>query len=127
MSYTFKGIGFPDKETAMKWDENNRKVLDALNGELNAMLQKAKALDSKDIPDSKKNITINEMEISIRHKNLFNKMGITTIWELVHIDQNAMWKKNRYFRSRPRLAELIDTLNKAIALLTDTTNPEESK
>ncbi len=159
MAYTFKGIDFPNQETAMAWEENNRKVaeanrlfhealksgeinweevcrkeaerrknkVDALKVELSAILQKAKTLDSKDIPDSKKNITINELEISIRMNNLLTNMGLTTIWELVHIDENEMWKRNHGFRTWPRFAELIDALKKAIALLTDTTNPEASK
>ena len=84
--------------------------------QLSALLQKTEMLEVTDIPESRKGIKVNELEISIRMANMLTNMGIYTIWDLVHVPPSKIdqW---RYFNSRPRMSELIDTLDTAIKVL----------
>lgn len=81
--------------------------------QLSAFLQKAEMLESMDIPESVKNINVNELDVSIRMGNLLNNAGIYTIWDLVHMEIGT----RRYFNSRPRTSELIDAIDKALKVL----------
>ena len=84
-----------------------------LYDQLSALLQKAGMFEATNIPESRKSINVNELDISIRMANMLNNGGIYTIWDLVPIKID----KWRYFNSRPRMSELIDALDKAIKVL----------
>ncbi len=94
--------------------------------ELNALFEKAHTLDSESIPESRKNFPVDELDIAIRFANVCHNANINTIWDLVNISDETR-RRIPYFKSRVRTGEVLDALKQAIALLTDTTNPEESK
>ncbi len=73
-----------------------------LYDQLSALLQKAEMLEATNIPETRKYINVNELEISIRMANMLNNAGIYTIWDLVHIPLLTI-DKWRCFNSRPRL------------------------
>ena len=56
-----------------------------LYDQLFALLQKAEMLEATNIPESRKNINIGNLDISIGMANMINNMGIYTIWDLVHL------------------------------------------
>ncbi len=85
-----------------------------LYDQLSALLQKAEMLESANVPESRKSINVNELEISVRMANMLNNAGIYAIWDLVHMKID----KWRYFNSRPRMGELIDAIDQAIKVLT---------
>jgi DNA-directed RNA polymerase alpha subunit len=97
-----------------------------LADELNALFEKAHSLDSESIPESRKNIPVDELDIAIRFANVCHNANIDTIWDLVNISEE-MRKRIPYFRCRVRTGEVLYALKQAIALLTDTANPEDSK
>ena len=80
-----------------------------LYDQLSALLQKAGMLVTKDIPEARKNISVGELEVSIRIANI--------ITNLVHMNETELGRW-RYFNSRPRMSELIDAIDKAIKVLT---------
>lgn len=88
-----------------------------LHDQLSALLQKAEMLEVTNIPESRKDINIGNLDISIRMANMLNNAGIYTIWELVHIPLLKI-DKWRCFNSRPRMSELIDVIDQAIKVLT---------
>ena len=88
-----------------------------LYDQLSALLQKAEMLETINIPESRKSINVNELEISFIMSNLLNNVGIYAIWDLVHMKIDY-WRKWRCFNSRPRMSELIDAIDKAIKVLT---------
>ena len=85
-----------------------------LYDQLSALLQKAEMLEATNIAETRKNINVNELEISVRMANMINNIDIYTIWDLVHIKID----KWRYFNSRPRMSELIDAIDQATKVLT---------
>ncbi len=85
-----------------------------LYDQLSALLQKAEMLETTNIPESRKSINVNELEISIRMANMLNNADIYAIWDLVHIKID----KWRCFNSRPRMSELIDAIDQATKVLT---------
>ena len=56
------------------------------------LLQKAETLVSDEIPESRKSINLNELDISIRMANMINNIGIYTIWDLVHLSSAEILK-----------------------------------
>ena len=85
-----------------------------LYDQLSALLKKAEMLEPANIPESRKSINVNELEISVRMANMLNNAGIYAIWDLVHMKTD----KWRCFNSRPRMSELIDAIDQAIKVLT---------
>lgn len=85
--------------------------------QLSAVLQEAAKLNIEGIPDSRKNMSINNLDISVRMMNLLNNSGKYSIGDLVNWPETEIVKW-RYFRSRPRLCELIGALENAIKFLT---------
>lgn len=90
-----------------------------LYDQLSSLLRKVETLVAKDIPESRKKINVGELEISVRMANLLTNVGISPIWDLVHISELNIGKW-RYFNSRPRMSELIDAIDNARkALMTE--------
>ena len=83
-----------------------------LYDQLSSFLRKVETLVAEDIPESRRNINVRELEISVRMVNLLSNAGIYSIWDLAHVSELNMCKW-RYFNSRPRMGELIDAIDKA--------------
>ena len=88
-----------------------------LYDQLSALLQKAEMLEATNIPETQKNINVNELDISIRMANMLNNAGVYEIWNLIHtpLSKIDQW---RCFNNRPRMSELIDAIDQAIKVLT---------
>ena len=67
-----------------------------LFAQLSVLLKKGEALVADKIPESRKSINVNELEVSFIMSNLLNNAGIYAIWDLVHMKVD----KWRYFNSR---------------------------
>ena len=87
-----------------------------LYDQLFALLQKAEMLEATNIPESRKNINIGNLDISIGMANMINNMGIYTIWDLVHLKLVEILKY-RNTHNKHFMVQFIDILDQAIKVL----------
>ncbi len=104
--------------------ERARKMREAWRAELwsriVALLEKGSALDPAAIPESRRNQTLDVLDIAIRVHNVLNSgFNVETIWDLVHIPPQEFMKQ-RVLRtcSRRWWLLIIDAIEQALKLLT---------
>ena len=85
---------------------------------ISELLQTAKAFDDVAIPDSVRNLPVWELKESPeRVKNMLNKMGVCTLWELVHLDiVKCRSFRGGFFASKRRISELLCAIKEAVNL-----------
>ena len=85
-----------------------------------ALLEKGSALDPAAIPESRRNQTLDVLDIAIRVHNVLNSgFNVETIWDLVHIPPQEFMKQ-RVLRtcSRRWWLLIIDAIEQALKTLT---------
>ena len=103
--------------------ERARKMREAWRAELwsriVALLEKGSALDPAAIPESRRNQTLDVLDIAIRVHNVLNSgFNVETIWDLVHIPPQEFMKQ-RVLRtcSRRWWLLIIDAIEQALKTL----------
>ena len=104
--------------------ERARKMREAWQSELwsriVSLLEKGAALDPAAIPESRRNQTLDALNIAVRvHNVLQSGFNVETIWELVHIPPQEFMKQ-RVLRmcSRRWWLMIIDAIEQALKTLT---------
>ena len=104
-------------------EERARKMREAWRAELwsriVALLEKGSALDPAAIPESRRNQTLDVLDIAIRVHNVLNSgFNVETIWDLVHIPPQEFMKQ-RVLRtcSRRWWLLIIDAIEQALKTL----------
>ena len=104
--------------------ERARKMREAWRAELwsriVALLEKGSALDPAAIPESRRNQTLDVLDVAVRVQNVLQSgFNVETIWDLVHIPPQEFMKQ-RVLRmcSRRWWLLIIDAIEQALKLLT---------
>ena len=85
-----------------------------------ALLEKGAALDPAAIPESRRNQTLDVLDVAVRVQNVLQSgFNVETIWDLVHIPPQEFMKR-RVLRmcSRRWWLLIIDAIEQALKLLT---------
>ena len=105
-------------------EERARKMREAWQAELwsriVALLEMGAAIDPAAIPESRRNQTLDVLDIAIRVHNVLNSgFSVETIWDLVHIPPQEFMKQ-RVLRmcSRRWWLLIIDAIEQALKALT---------
>ena len=93
--------------------------IEELKCQLSVLLQKAGRLDPKQIPESRKKVSVWALEGSpVRIKNMISEsLGVDTIWDLVHVPYDRMPKFRCFTNSRARMEEIIAAIDEALKIL----------
>ena len=93
--------------------------IEELKCQLSALLQKAGRLDPKQIPESRKMVSVWALEGSpVRIKNMISEiLGVDTIWNLVHVPYDRMLKSRCFTNSRTRMEELVAAIDESLKML----------
>lgn len=102
--------------------ERARKMREAWQSELwsriVALLEKGVALDPAAIPESRRNQTLDVLDIAVRVRNVLQSgINVETIWDLVHIPPQEFMKR-RVMTSRRWWLLIIDAIEQALKTLT---------
>ena len=102
--------------------ERARKMREAWQSELwsriVSLLEKGAALDPAAIPESRRNQTLDVLDIAVRVQNVLQSgFNVETIWGLVHIPPQEFMKR-RVMASRRWWLLIIDAIEQALKLLT---------
>ena len=102
--------------------ERARKMREAWQSELwsriVALLEKCAALDPAAIPESRRNQTLDVLDIAVRVRNVLQSgFNVETIWDLVHIPPQEFMKR-RVMTSRRWWLLIIDAIEQALKTLT---------
>ena len=93
--------------------------IEELKCQLSVLLQKAGRLDPKQIPESRKKVSVWALEgPPVRIKNMISEtLGVDTIWNLVHVPYDRMLKFRCFTNSRTRMEELVAAVDDALKML----------
>lgn len=104
--------------------ERARKMREAWQSELwsriVSLLEKGAALDPAAIPESRRNQTLDVLDVAVRVQNVLQSgFNIETIWDLVHIPPQEFMKRRIFMMSSRRWWLLIiDAIERALKTLT---------
>ena len=98
--------------------ERARKMREAWQSELwsriMSLLEKGAALDPAAIPESRRNQTLDVLDIAVRVQNVLQSgFNVETIWDLVHIPPQEFMKR-RVMTSRRWWLLIIDAIEQAV-------------
>ena len=93
--------------------------IEELKCQLSVLLQKAGRLDPKQIPESRKMVSVWALEGSpVRIKNMISEtLGVDTIWNLVQVPYDRVLKFRCFTNSRTRMEELVAAIDEALKML----------
>ena len=102
--------------------ERARKMREAWQSELwsriVSLLEKGAALDPAAIPESRRNQTLDVLDVAVRVQNVLQSgFNVETIWDLVHIPPQEFMKR-RVMTSRRWWLLIIDAIEQALKTLT---------
>jgi hypothetical protein len=102
--------------------ERDRKMREAWQSELwsriVSLLEKGAALDPAAIPESRRNQTLDVLDVAVRVQNVLQRgVNVETIWDLVHIPSQEFMKR-RVMTSRRWWLLIIDAIEQALKTLT---------
>lgn len=93
--------------------------IEELKCQLSALLQKAERLDPKQIPESRKMVSVWALEGSpVRIRNMISEtLCVDTIWNLVHVPYDRILRFRCLSKSRARMAELVAAIDESLKML----------
>ena len=102
--------------------ERARKMREAWQSELwsriVSLLEKGAALDPAAIPESRRNQTLDVLDVAVRVQNVLQSgFNVETIWDIVHIPPQKFMKR-RVMTSRRWWLLIIDAIEQALKTLT---------
>ena len=86
-----------------------------LREQLSELWRKAETLDAANIPESRKSISVSELDIPIRAANVILNTGVYNIWDLVHKKDILKYCNAK---SPPLLSLIVDAIDQSIKVLT---------
>ena len=98
---------------------NTASQMEVLKERLSASLCKSGELDSSSIPESRKMMSMMDLEGSpVRIRNMIVRhLGVDAIWDFVHVQPDKVCQCRCFTNSCARMSELVSAIDEAILTL----------